>query len=730
MLHGLVAVATIAGLSLPAVALLAQPAAAASGATLSQCTNGPVGPPLSAQPCVGSPGTGGAVSVAIPGINGSAKTSYNNWVNGNSNGSKSHWREGEFISYRTTISGLTGGLTVHHLVFSYDTVHGGRHAIDSLGSFDGTETTSPTPTSFGSTIIHANNNSPCQDLVNQGLMLSSSCGSTYSSSGTQLTPATPVSTTPAPAEIFTGAGGATNCGGAPGIYTGPTTSRGNIALFGPTGSSLKSATITADNVLSGTGQCTSTVDVAFTLPAGFDSSKSIVIAWGGHIASQREWGVGNSASFISGSPFHMSLLSLDGASTGSQDRALSTSAIFFTPTISTTVDLNGTPCTTAPCSISLGGTVNDSATLTGAASNASGTVTYSLFSNGTCTTPATSTQTVNVTNATVPNSANFTPTVAGSYSYQATYSGDSADVGPVTSPCEPFSVLAAQIHILKTADHSTVNAGDPIGFTVTVSNTGTGTANGVSVTDPLPAGSGSGVTWKIDTPPAAPATCAITTAGVPPVQTLACSDATLGAGGSFTVHITATTSATECSVYNNTANVTTTNDGSDQSSAGITCIPQVSQITPTGTTCAQFKSGTAGTLGPVTYATKGKTISSINPGVFFYWVKVTVSSAGPQAFFITQSTTYSPTTGTNLFALAAGSFAYDGSCNTLSTTITGGADNLKVAFNAAAPGTYFIGIKYSTRSIVGSSPATTNYLYTFSTTGVGGSNSTINLNHA
>src|SRR5262249_8318665 len=129
MLHGLAAVVVVAGLSLPAVALFAQPAAAAAGARLSQCPNGPVWPPLSPQACVGSPGAGGAVSVAIPGINGGANTSYNNWVNGNSNGAKSHWREGEFISYRTVISGLSAG--THTLVFSYDTVHGGKHAIDS-----------------------------------------------------------------------------------------------------------------------------------------------------------------------------------------------------------------------------------------------------------------------------------------------------------------------------------------------------------------------------------------------------------------------------------------------------------------------------------------------------------------------------------------------------------------------------------------------------------------------
>jgi hypothetical protein len=121
--------------------------------------------------------------------------------------------------------------------------------------------------------------------------------------------------------------------------------------------------------------------------------------------------------------------------------------------------------------------------------------------------------------------------------------------------------------------------------------------------------------------------------------------------------------------------------------------------------------------------------------VFFYWVKVTVSSAGKQTFSITQTTTYSPTTGTNLFTLASGSFAYNGNCTTLSTTITGTDANRQVVFTAAAAGTYYIGIKYTTSAVVGSGPAATkfvtpyNYLYTFSTAGVAGSTSTIALNH-
>jgi hypothetical protein len=165
---------------------------------------------------------------------------------------------------------------------------------------------------------------------------------------------------------------------------------------------------------------------------------------------------------------------------------------------------------------------------------------------------------------------------------------------------------------------------------------------------------------------------------------------------------------------------------------------QVSQITPTQTTCTQFSTGTAATQGPITYSTKGQTISQTAPGVIFYWVKVQVpSSAGPfpakQTFTITQSTTYKPTKGTQYFTQANGSFAYNSSCNTLATTIGGNDAARTVTFTAPAAGTYFIGIKYTTSDVVGSSPAVTKsgsgYVYTFSTNGVAGSTSTVALNH-
>jgi uncharacterized repeat protein (TIGR01451 family) len=130
---------------------------------------------------------------------------------------------------------------------------------------------------------------------------------------------------------------------------------------------------------------------------------------------------------------------------------------------------------------------------------------------------------------------------------------DEEDSASVT--CSPPAVS-----ITKTADHSApVNAGDQIGFTVEVKNTGDGAANGVKLDDPLPAGSGSGVTWSIDTSVGTPGQFVL--AGAPGSQTLSLESPTLPSGADYKVHIVASTSETECGTYDNTATLTTGNAG-------------------------------------------------------------------------------------------------------------------------------------------------------------------------
>jgi len=155
----------------------------------------------------------------------------------------------------------------------------------------------------------------------------------------------------------------------------------------------------------------------------------------------------------------------------------------------------------------------------------------------------------------------------------------------------------------------------------------------------------------------------------------------------------------------------------------------VSKITPTGTTCSQFRDGTAATLSSLNYSVSGGKIkNNVTPGVFFYWVSVTVP-AGNNSVTITQTITTGNFTGK--FDFASGSNVFNSNCNSVSDTITQNPTTgaVTVTFNAPTAGTYIIGIKYDSKSIVGlpaPSPGTTVH-YNFATTGVPGSTNGLDL---
>ena len=72
-----------------------------------------------------------------------------------------------------------------------------------------------------------------------------------------------------------------------------------------------------------------------------------------------------------------------------------------------------------------GATAEDTATVTGDGGTPTGTVTYTLYDNATCSSPAAETETVTMSGGDVPASSVTPALEAGSYSYQAMYSGDS-----------------------------------------------------------------------------------------------------------------------------------------------------------------------------------------------------------------------------------------------------------------------------------------------------------------
>jgi len=155
----------------------------------------------------------------------------------------------------------------------------------------------------------------------------------------------------------------------------------------------------------------------------------------------------------------------------------------------------------------------------------------------------------------------------------------------------------------------------------------------------------------------------------------------------------------------------------------------VSKITPTGTTCNQFRDGTAETLLSLSYSVSGGKIKqNVTPGVFFYWVAVT-APAGNNVFTVTETIT----TGnfSTPFLLGGGSNVFNSNCGSISSTITQNTTTgtVTVSFNAPVAGTYIISMKYDSKSIAGApapGPATTVH-YDFATTGVAGSTSGLDL---
>ena len=171
--------------------------------------------------------------------------------------------------------------------------------------------------------------------------------------------------------------------------------------------------------------------------------------------------------------------------------------------------------------------------------------------------------------ATIPNTASATST-----NEAAGATGNNSDSGSI-------DVLCASIEITKTANPvGPVSAGDTIGFDIVVANNGDGEARNVHVTDTLP--TTAGTSWSVN--PAVPG-CSIS-AGV-----LTCDLGTMAAGAQQTIHLTSGTTAASCSVVDNTASVTTSNDGSDSDDASVTVLCPDVAVTKTADPAGPVNAG-------------------------------------------------------------------------------------------------------------------------------------------
>jgi hypothetical protein len=250
------------------------------------------------------------------------------WVNGNVGSSGAHFLEGYSIPYRVVMKDLPVNTSIT-LTLGYDITHSGKHALDFLTHFNRLQPHAQ----FGHA---AESISPLSGISG----VSATIG-TFAIPA-PISPATPPCASPA---------------------LGQPTTRFNSLPAGERLMTLYGGTISAiayvtEGCLTDS-QAETQIAVTFTV-----NSATAVLAFGGHIASRADWGNGNSAGNISGSPYHMRLIGWSLGNLGNSDRSLSAGAVLD---LCSGVVCGQDACGTSVCNVNTGqcevSTVKDNTTL-------------------------------------------------------------------------------------------------------------------------------------------------------------------------------------------------------------------------------------------------------------------------------------------------------------------------------------------------------------------------------
>jgi len=209
----------------------------------------------------------------------------NAWQNGNLNGNNSRYPEGGVVPFRVALEGLTPGS--HSIHINYDFTAGGHKAYDFLATWNVTNANGAICSASGGGI-----SSMCPSLGS---------ASTYTF----------------PSDPFVADGLSVTTAQ---VYSG--TPR-KLTLWGGTITSI-SGPVHSGSVA---GNSTADFTVRFT-----STGSAVLMAWGGHLAQSAFWdlaagGERDGAGQVSGAPWHMRTLQLDGSGNKNQDRSIQPSAI-------------------------------------------------------------------------------------------------------------------------------------------------------------------------------------------------------------------------------------------------------------------------------------------------------------------------------------------------------------------------------------------------------------------
>lgn len=363
-------------------------------------------------------------------------THSSNWQTGNLGTSNSDYAEGESVPYRTIASNLTVGQT-YRLQLEWDSTQSGKHAIDYPTTFNRTESSAD----------------PCAGVTCSG----------------------GPSTLAIPIDPHVTGGGVTQVAGQ------------NFTAFGATFTANGSTVSNSGGNLCGSATCTITANpsaysiigtYAGTSQTGLSlyftaTNTTAVIAWGGHIARRLDWGSGNSAADVSGSPYHMRVIdfqcsNVDNCSSGNLDRSLSAVAITLPGSItivkqatsesSTRFSFVGTPSPLTSFNLVDDGTIANTKVFTGITAFGTYTVTESSLAGWG----------LDRASCSIANRLTGTATVNGSTATIVLAEGEDVTCTFYNAP-----LPVPELGLSKTADAESYSVvGDQITYTYVLTNTG------------------------------------------------------------------------------------------------------------------------------------------------------------------------------------------------------------------------------------------------------------------
>jgi uncharacterized repeat protein (TIGR01451 family) len=276
--------------------------------------------------------------------------------------------------------------------------------------------------------------------------------------------------------------------------------------------------------------------------------------------------------------------------------------------------------------VSTGQSASGSVSMEGG-SSATGTLMYLVYSGSTCSAGTYASRgPLALPGGSLPGSGDIYFNVAGSFSWQATYSGD-ASFEPAVSNCVTFTVVAPRLELSAQASTTSVNLGDPFGYTIKVRNIELGTALNVTIEDVLPVA----FSWEIESATAG-ADCSIESS----TNRLGCSIASIGGPGSVTIVVKTTGIRTNvCGPVSNSASLTAQNHGALSAPAptvtikcgdlAVTKIAE-SSAAPGGQLRFLITARNAGTA-PLSGVTLSDDLTSVVPGVTWS-IDTATSTAG------------------------------------------------------------------------------------------------------